>query len=125
MSIEALDYINNLVKSLVTNYRFMEWKDDVPEIYWIGEYQEIAGTTKEENGMQETTFILTGTTRGSWLSLETDKQTIENGITQTAILENNSGIAVFYENALVIPTGDATLKRLQINLTIKEWKVNE
>lgn len=125
MSIEALEYINNLIKSLISNYRFMEWKSDVPAIYWIGEYQENASTTKEENGKQDTTFILTGTTRGSWLSLEEDKQTIENGITQTAILGNGSGIAVFYENALVIPTGDAELKRLQINLTIKEWKVNE
>lgn len=122
MSIEALEYINKLIKSLISNYRFIEWKGDVPKIYWIGEYQEVASTTKEEDGMQETTFILTGTTRGEWLSLEEDKTKIEKGITQTATLENGSGVAIFYGNTLVIPTGDATLKRIQINLTVKEWR---
>ena len=39
------------------------------------------------------------------------------------IISNGSGIAVFYGNAFPVPTGDGFLKRLQINLTVKEWKV--
>lgn len=122
MSISALDYIRDFMKSKGIPYKFMEWKGEPPEMYFIGEYQEIESETKEEDGYQETQFILTGTTRGSWLSLEEAKETIEKGITTTAILDD-SGIAVFYGNALVIPTGDAELKRIQINLTIKEWRV--
>ena len=73
--------------------------------------------------MQEIDFLLTGTGT-SWLKLEQAKSKIESNISKTAILSNGNGIAVFYAGALTIPTGDAELKRIQINLTIKEWKVN-
>lgn len=106
-------------------YAFIEWMGKTPERYWVGEYQEIESMTKEEDGFHETSFILTGFTRGSWLSFEEAKAKIENGITKTAILEDGSGIAIFYDSALVVPTGNDELKRLQINLTIKEWKVNQ
>lgn len=120
-----MNFISEFMDSINEPYAFMEWKDKkIPERYWIGEYQEIESLTKEEDGFQETSFILTGFTRGSWLSFEEAKAKIENGITKTAIVDG-SAIAVFYGSALVVPTGDAELKRLQINLTIKEWKVNK
>jgi hypothetical protein len=70
---------------------------------------------------------LTGTTRGSWLELETVKETIRRifpDTGRTAILENNFGIAVFYSNSKPVPTGDAELKRIQIELKVKEWRVD-
>ena len=77
--------------------------------------------------MQETQLILTGTGRGSWKKLEQQKEKIEKLFPaiggRTAILDNGSGVAVFYGNAFPVPTGDGFLKRLQINLTIKEWSV--
>lgn len=67
--------------------------------------------------------MITGT-GSTWLALENAKDTIENNISKTAILPNGNGIAVFYAGSLIVPTGNAELKRIQINLTVKEWSVN-
>lgn len=124
MSIAALKFISDTLDSLNINYQFGEWATNpVPDPYFVGEYTEPESLTKEEDGYQEITFLLTGTGT-NWLSLETAKATIENNISKTAILPNGNGIAVFYAGSLIIPTGDAELKRIQINLTIKEWSVN-
>lgn len=123
MTNAGLKYINDILEALDINYEFGEWTNNtISDPYWVGEYNEVDGIEKEENGFQETTFIITGTGR-SWLKLQNDKSTIEKNISQTAILSDGTGIAVFYSASLTIPTGDAELKRLQINLQIKEWSV--
>lgn len=124
MSISALKFISEKLERLKIPYAFEEWTaNEVPDPYFVGEYNEVESTEREENGYQETTLILTGTGR-KWLGLEQAKEIIENNITETAILPNGNGIAVFYSNSFPVPTGDAELKRIQINLTIKEWRVN-
>lgn len=124
MSISVLKFISEKLERLKIPYAFEEWTaNEVPDPYFVGEYNEVESTEREENGYQETTFILTGTGR-KWLGLEQAKEIIENNITETAILPNGNGIAVFYSNSFPVPTGDAELKRIQINLTIKEWRVN-
>lgn len=124
MSISALKFISEKLERLKIPYAFEEWTaNEVPDPYFVGEYNEVESTEREENGYQETTFILTGTGR-KWLGLEQAKEIIENNITETAILPSGNGIAVFYSNSFPVPTGDAELKRIQINLTIKEWRVN-
>lgn len=124
MSIAALKYISDLMQSLGIPYEFMRWNSDPPEdYYFVGEYNEIAMTTKEEDGRQDTTFILRGFTRKSWLLLEQAKAKIEANVTKTAILDDGTGIAVFYESGTVVSTGDAELKSIKINLNIEEWKV--
>lgn len=122
MSIECLTYISDAMASLHLPYKFMEWKKKPPGTYFVGEYQEAESMTKEENGYQEAAFILTGFTRESWLTLETAKSKIEKHLPITAIPGNGSRIAVFYGNAFPVPTGDEVLKKIQINLTIKEWR---
>lgn len=124
MSIEALNFIGSLMKSLSVPYKFTEWKGDIPEYYFTGEYQEVESLTKEENGFQETSFILNGFTRGEWLLLEEVKTKIEKALPKQAMTESGSVVAIFYAQAFPVPTGDAELKRIQINLTIKEWKVD-
>lgn len=126
MSTEALKLISDIMKSLGLAYGFMEYNGN-PLVYpyFVGEYSE--DETITEDGLQETTFMITGFSRGSWLDLENAKKKILRylGIGgKTAILDNGSGVAVFYNNTLVVPTEDADLKRIQINLTIKEWRVN-
>lgn len=124
MSISTLKFISEKLERLKIPYAFEEWTaNEVPDPYFVGEYNEVESTEREENGYQETTLILTGTGR-KWLGLEQAKEIIENSITETAILPNGNGIAVFYSNSFPVPTGDAELKRIQINLTIKEWRVN-
>lgn len=126
MKIETLQFINDSLTSAGINYEFGEWTaNTVPSPYFVGEYEEIEPNT--EDGLQEISFLLTGFTRGPRLELEQAKTTIEKlfskTIGKTAIL-NSVGIAVYYDRALIVPTGDAELKRMEIRLTIKEWSVD-
>ena len=123
MSIAAMRYISDLMNSLNIPYAFMRWNTHPPDYYFVGEYVESAMVTKEEDGRQDTTFILRGFTRGDWLALEQAKEQIEKNCAKTAILEDGTGIAVFYESGMVVPTYDADLKSIKINLQIQEWKV--
>lgn len=124
MSMAALKFISDQLEALNINYQFGEWTTDpVPDPYFVGEYTEPDSLTKDEDGFQEITFMLTGTGT-TWIGLEQAKAAIETNISTTAILPNGNGIAVFYSGSLIVPTGDAELKRIQINLTIKEWMVN-
>lgn len=125
MSEDALTFISDLLSSITIDYEFGVFTETpVPDPYFVGEYSETPPVN--EDGMQETTMMLTGTSRTSFFILEEAKKKIRelfiNG--KTAILPNGNGIAVFYSNALNVPTNDMELKRIQINLTIKEWSVN-
>jgi hypothetical protein len=130
MSKEALKIISDAMESLGLPYGFMEYKvgkdEEAPETYFVGEYQELEPTT--EDGLQESTFLLTGFSRGTWLALEDAKKAICNYFNKvsgkTVIADSGSAVAIFYSNSLVVPTGDAELKRIQINLDVKEWSVN-
>lgn len=125
MNIATLKYVADLMESIGIPYDFMDWgKDEMPDTYFIGEYIESPSLTLEENGFQEITFILRGFTRKEeWLVLEQAKAKIEANVGKTAILGDGTGIAVFYESAMLVPTGDAELKSIKINLKIQEWKV--
>ncbi len=126
MSADALKIINKAMDELGLNYQFMEWKGEPQYPYFTGEYSESEATS--ENGMQEATFILNGFSRSTWEVLETAKALIEDYFNKiygiTAIAETGNAVAIFYSNSTSIPVEDAELKRIQINLTIKEWKVN-
>lgn len=124
MSIAGLKYVSDLMNSLSIPYAFVRWNTTPPDdYYFVGEYNEVDTTTREENGYTETNVTLRGFTRKDWLLLEQAKAKIEANATKTAILDDGSGIAVFYETGMVVPTADAELKSIQINLKIKEWKV--
>lgn len=108
------------------NYALIEWKGEPVYPYFVGSYEEIEPTT--EDGMQECAFTLTGFTRGEWLDLEMAKSKIESYFDRTtgkrAIVDNGSAVAIFYANGRQVPTGDSELKRIEVKLTVKEWKVN-
>lgn len=125
MSIEALGLISGLMETLGLGYEFMEWTSAPVYPYFVGEYQETV--PQNEDGEQETTFILTGFSRGSWVQLEEAKKKIKKYFTEAgriATTESDSAVAIFYANSFPVPTGDAELKKIQINLTVKEWSVS-
>lgn len=130
MSKEVLKIIDNAMNSLGLEYGFGEYSGNANGEfvypYWVGEYTETEPYT--EDGLQETTFMLNGFSRGSWLDLENAKEKIESHFNKVSgkvgITSSGSAVAIFYAGALIVPTGDAELKRIQINLSIKEWKVN-
>lgn len=127
MTTAALGFIKDAMDSAGIPYEFMEFTSDVSSVpvYWVGSYSEV--TPDAEDGEQETQFILTGTGKGTWLDLERQKETIKQLFPmiegRTAILPNGNGIAVFYGNAFPVQTGEGSLKRIQINLILKEWSV--
>lgn len=125
MTTETLGLLAKAMKTLGLNYAFVEWKGEPVYPYWVGEYQETPQAT--EDGLQETDFILTGFTRSTWLELEAEKTKIEKHFSRygSAAITNTGNAVVFcYENSLVVPTGDAELKRIEIHISVKEWKVN-
>ena len=124
MTEAGLKYVSDFMNSLSIPYDFMEWKDKPPGRYFVGEPLEVTMTTMEEDGQEDTTFILRGFTRKDWKLLMRDAETIKRNLPQTAILPDGTGIAVFYAGSRPVSTGDAELKSIKINLDIKEWSVN-
>lgn len=113
-----------LVSVLGIAYEYMEWTDKtVPETYSVGECTE--EPTATEDGYEESTMIITTTTRGKWLDLENIKKKIKKHFPSVGGLKRqmeHGAIAVFFDSSFPVPTGEADLKRIQINLKIKEWK---
>lgn len=125
MTEAGLKFVSDFMDGLSIPYDFMEWKDKPPDDrYHVGEPNEVTMTTLEEDGHQDTTFIVRGFTRKEWKHLMQDAETIKKNLPRTAILPDGTGIAVFYAGSTPVPTGDAELKSIKINLDIKEWSVN-
>ena len=127
MSKNLLKVVSDGMAELGIEYEFGEYtKEPIVYPYFVGEYTETEPMT--EDGLQETTFMLSGFSRGTWLTLENAKAKIENYFNKvygkTVMVDDGSAVAVFYGNALIVPTGDEELKKIQINLQCKEWKVS-
>lgn len=126
MTQAGLRIISDAMESLGLNYGFGEYGGKVSYPYFVGEYEEIEPLN--EDGMQQTTFIITGYSRNTWQALEDGRAKIKNYFPnvggKTVIAEDGTAVAVFYSNSLIIPTVDAELKKIQINLDIREWSVN-
>jgi hypothetical protein len=121
--ISVLGTVATELNKIGVPYEFMEWTDPVQYPYFVGEYSEIPPTA--EDGGKEASLMLTGTTKGSWLELEQYRSKIENHFPPDYGLRTSvedGAVAVFYENSFPVPTGEADLKRIQINLKIKKWK---
>ena len=113
--------------SAVVQYALGRWKGnpaDEHSCYWTGETTELESLNRDENGMQEISVILRGYTRGSLLLLEQDKEKIASKVPCTTILPDGTGVVILYDYGMMVPTGDAELKSMKINMTIQEWRVN-
>ncbi len=126
MTRNALKIISTAMDTLGLEYGFVRYdKKPIVYPYWVGEYQETATTT--ESGYSTSSFLLTGFHRGTWEDLELQKERIANYFNKvsgkTVMAEDGSAVAVFYSHSLIVPTMDADLKRIQINLDVHEWSV--
>jgi hypothetical protein len=120
---EKLKFINEQMAAIRVPYEFGEWTSPVPDFYFVGEITEEPSTT--EDGAEESTLILNGFARGKYLSMEKKKDEIKHHFHPIFGLRaktDSGSIAVFFDGAFYLPTGEANLKRIQINLKIKEWK---
>ena len=126
MSKQVLQIVSDGMKAMGIEYGFGTYKKKpIVYPYFVGEITEREAMT--EDGLQESTVLLTGFHRGEWLDLVDTAEKIENYFNsvsgKTVITDNGSAVAVFYAGSLIVPTGDAELKSIQVNLNIKEWKV--
>lgn len=126
MSKQVLKCVSDGMEAIGLEYDFETFKKKpIVYPYFVGQYTEQEPRT--EDGLQESTFMLTGFHRGEWLDLEDAKEKIEKYFNKVSgrriITDGGSAVVIFYAGALVVPTGDDDLKRIQINLHVKEWKV--
>lgn len=115
--------ISNELNSIGVPYAFMRWESPVTDRYWVGEYSETP--TGTEDGYEEATVILTGTTQNAWLELVQDLEKIKDHFPTAGglrISTDKGAMVIFYGHSFPVPTGEASLKRLQVNLQIKAWK---
>lgn len=116
--------INEILTNNDINYEFQEWtSSDIIFPYWVGDYTETEYSS--EQGYTGYTLMLTGTTNKSWLDLEKDKEKIKTIFSDYTYSEKGYSegysLAIYYENSFNIPCDDMAIKRMQINLEIKEW----
>ena len=108
---------------LAVPYEFGEWTAEVKYPYCVGEFTEEEPIT--EDGAEQSTCIITVFHRGKYVDMENIKKKIKKHFPTVYGLREqteNGSIAVFYGGAFYIPSGEKDLKKLQINLNIKEWK---
>lgn len=120
---DKLKFINEQLSILSIPYEFGEWTTAVKYPYFTGEITEEPIST--EDGLEQSTLLLNGFHRGKYVDLEEIKAKIKKHFHPIHGLrgQTESGsIAVFYGGAFFVPTNEADLKRIQINLIIKEWK---
>lgn len=121
---KKLKFISEQLEAIGVPYEFGEWSSEVVYPYFVGEITEEPATT--EDGLEPSTMLLTGFTRGNYLDLEIMKDKIKNHFHPIHGLRGwteRGAIVVFFDGSFYVPTGEADLKRIQINLQIKEWKV--
>lgn len=124
---EVLAFMNMELEKVGVPYEFLEWIQPVTYPYFVGEYNEFEPTL--ESGECDKTFILTGFCRGkdARLKLEEMRDKVESAFPaltgNVATLNSGSVVAIFYGSAFYVPTGEAELYKIQINLSIKLWKV--
>ena len=120
---DKLKFINEQMDILEVPYEFGEWTSEIQYPYFTGEPTEAPNTT--EDGYEETTLLLNGFHRGKYIVLEEIKNKIKKHFDPDYGLRastDSGSIAVFFDGSFYSPTGEADLKRIQINLLIKEWK---
>lgn len=125
MTKDTLRAVKAAMEEMNLEYAFRRFRGRPGYPYFVGDYMEADPVS--EDGQQECTFTLTGFARGAGSedSLETAKEAVRDYFTQEgrAFPFADGIVVISYGNAQNIPTEDAELDRIQINLSIKEWSV--
>lgn len=122
MTINGMEYVTKVMNELNLPFAFYEWLEEPPETYFVAETcQEVEPV--DESGLQETVIILGGFTKGSYMELEQAKERLKK-IDRNEILSSGMGVALYYSSGDNVPLDNSDYKKIQVNLTLKEWKVN-
>ena len=120
---DKLKFINEQMDMISVPYEFMEWTSPVSYPYGVGEITEDPFTT--EDGAEQSTLLLTLFHRGEMIDLLEIKEKIKKHFDPIYGLRGETeggAIAAFFDGFFTIPSGEADLRKIQINIKIKEWK---
>lgn len=124
---EILKTISDELGRICVPYEFFEWTGEKTNPYFVGEYSEFEPMT--EDGAEEKSFLLTGFCRGAnaRMRLEEMRMKLEEAFDPMTgkrfLLPSKSVLVVSYANAFYVPSGAEDLYKLQVNLSLKIWKV--
>lgn len=119
-----LNFIKEQMDILEVPYEFGEWTSALQYPYFVSEISSPEDTSTED-GKEVQTLILNGWQRGKYIELETFKNKIKqhfHPVLGKHGWTDSGSISVYYEGAFYVPTGEADLKKIQINLKILQWK---
>lgn len=121
---DKLKFIKEQMEAAGIPYEFGEWSSPVVYPYSVGEITE--DPIETEDGAEQSTLILTVFHRGKFIALEEFKQKVKRLFPPVYGLrgqtEGGGAIAVFFDGSFPVPSGEAELRKVQINIKIKEWK---
>lgn len=121
---EKLKFINEQMEAIAVPYEFDVWTSAIKYPYFVGEISEESTVT--EDGRESSTLLLTGFHRGNMIDLLAVMEKIKSHFSPVHGLRvttsSGSTIAAFFDGYFNIPSGEAGLKKIQINLKIYEWK---
>lgn len=121
---ERLKFINEQMEAIAVPYELDVWTSEIVYPYFVGELTEEPTIT--EDGRESSTMLLTGFHRGKMIDLLTVMEKIKSHFSPVHGLrgqtDSGSSIAVFFDGFMIIPSGEADLKKIQINLKIYVWK---
>lgn len=112
------------MESIAVPYEFDVWSSEIKYPYFVGELTEEPAMT--EDGRESSTMLLTGFHRGKMIDILTVMEKIKSHFSPVHGLrgttDSGATIAVFFDGYMTIPSGEADLKKIQINLKIFVWK---
>lgn len=123
--IEVLKELNKQLESIGLNYEFKEMSKSPPTYpYWVGDYT--LDEPLNEDGMEQSTILLTGFSRGTAMELEEDKALIKDHFKHdvSVITEAGSAVVFSYGGCFTIPQDEFSIVKCQVNIIIKTWKGN-
>lgn len=122
---DKLEYLTNQFADIGLPYHFLERPVNGENLYFVGEITE--NPTETEDGAEESTMLLTGYFRGQGGAavLSEYKNRIKQHFPANFGHRGRTGegaICIFYDGSFFLPSVESELKRIQINIKIKEWK---
>lgn len=118
---KTLGILGEILRNNNIKAEFRQWTAKIPDIYWV--YTYIEADNSFETGCKSGTIILDGFTRNSLSLLENQKEKIIQLFEDFRKTIGNTVVYLGSAEAQQIDTYDKELKRVQINIDFKEWRI--
>lgn len=114
-----LEILSNEMNKLNLNYGYMRYS--TPQYpYFVGEYSDNEYSYEDERTEGE--ILLTGWSRNNFTELIDAKDLIKRHFANYKTIYSGTAVYIAYNNYIVIDSGEADLYKIEIRLSVKEWK---